>query len=530
MRALPKPIHTRLREERGMALVMALAISMVLSLGAASVVVYTTSNQKSAHRNKATSEAFHLAEAGLSRGLAILSNPSNNSLLTNTATPLLPGSGSPTVDTSYGTGRTVKWYGTFTQTGFAGGYWRVVGIGEVTSPTVPGGIVKRQVRALVPVSPASKQDNSTDSWSYIYAKHTGSECDMTFTNNSDINASIYAAGNFCLVNPTSLSGPASATAPQVKLYVKGYLKKSKQVNIGSSAQPLSVVGLQNGCYDDYSFSTNLGTYYPAASCGSARKIYPTASSTVPNVIAPTADFAAWYPWASPGPNSPCITGSNAPPFDDDVVDPSNPLASKDNGLTSVVDLAPTTSYTCQTATGELSWNASTGKLTIDGTVYIDGSAKVEGKVVDYDGYGALYLSGTFLVKNAWLCGKVLSGACDTMGWLNQGDDRDVLVVSAEQQGLGGSTPQSQVPAGDSIQIGSAEFQGALYGRFAVEMSQSSKMQGPVVSDTTIFNQTGGSPFPVLAKVPFGTPGNPIVTFELSAPLNELECGTVSTPC
>jgi hypothetical protein len=62
------------------------------------------------------------------------------------------------------------------------------------------------------------------------------------------------------------------------------------------------------------------------------------------------------------------------------------------------------------------------------------------------------------------------------------------------------------------------------------MSQSSKMQGPVVSDTTIFNQTGGSPFPVLAKVPFGTPGNPIITFELSAPLNELECGTVSTPC
>jgi hypothetical protein len=530
MRALPRLIPSRFRDERGMALVMALAISMVLSLGAASLVVYTTSNQKSAHRNKATSEAFNLAEAGLGRALAILANPANNSQVTNTVTPLLPGSSSPTVDSSYGTGRTVKWYGSYTQTSFAGGYWKVVGIGQVTSPSAPGGLVTRQVRAFVAVSPETKQDNVTDAWSYIYAKHTGSQCDMTFTNNSDVNASIYAAGNFCLQTPTSISGPASGTAPQVRLYVQGYLKKAKQVSVGTNPQPLTVVGLANGCYDDYNFSNNTGSQYNTNACNSARKIYPNATSTVPNIPAPVADFAGWYPWASPGPNNPCTTAVNAPAFDDDVVNPTNVLASRDNGLTTVFDLTPATSYTCKTAIGELSWNASTGKLTVNGTIYIDGSAAVQGKIVDYDGVASIYLSGTFLVKNAWLCGRVSGGACDETAWLNDGDNRDILVVAAEEKGLGGSTPQSQVAAGDSIQVASSQFQGALYGKYAVEMSQASRMQGPIISDTTIFNQTGGSPFPVLAKVPFGTPGNPITKYILSSALNQLECGTTSTPC
>src|SRR5207244_6517260 len=52
---------------------------------------------------------------------------------------------------------------------------------------------------------------------------------------------------------------------------------------------------------------------------------------------------------------------------------------------------------------DLSWDATARVLTVNGTVFIDGSAKVaNGLVNSYKGVGSLYLSGTLLLKGSKL--------------------------------------------------------------------------------------------------------------------------------
>ena len=499
-------------------MIIALGIMMVFGILGGTLVLYSTSNEKSSHRSEATLEAFQLAEAGMGQALSILANPANNASLISQS--LLPSTeATATVDTSLGGGRTSSWYAVFTQTGIAGGSWKVVGIGQVPSPSAPGQTVVRRVHAYVSAGASNSQPLSNDAWHFIYAKRTGdpSGCDMTITNNSNVNSSIYVVGNFCIQNPSSILGPQTATSPAVFLYVEGRLNKDKQVTVGSSPKPLTAVGLVGGCKNN---SDGSGALFQP--CTNTQKVFPDSTTTFTKVIAPTADFAGWYPWAKPGPKFPCSTSTGTPPVFD-----NEPLATatKNNSIPTVVDLTPpATAYSCvmSDGSGSITWNPATKKLTVSGTMYIDGSVTSTSSPVDYDGSAALYVSGTFLVKNASLCAIVSGSGCDTAAW-SVAANPDILLVSAEQKGTGGASPQDQVAAGDSIEIKTSQFQGALYGVYNVEMDTSSQMQGPIVSDSTIVSQTGGSPFPIFVNVPFGTPGNPIVNFTLYTPLNEQEC-------
>ena len=81
--------------------------------------------------------------------------------------------------------------------------------------------------------------------------------------------------------------------------------------------------------------------------------------------------------------------------------------------------------------GLIAWNATTKTLTVSGTVYIDGSAKVSNSSVNsYNGYGVIYLSGTFRVTGT-MCAAILSGACNFSGW---NPDKDLLMIVANGNG------------------------------------------------------------------------------------------------
>jgi len=89
------------------------------------------------------------------------------------------------------------------------------------------------------------------------------------------------------------------------------------------------------------------------------------------------------------------------------------------GSAGTFNLTPASSYTCQTAAGELSWNATTKTLTVHGTVFIDGSVYVNnGFINTYTGQATLYVSGSVLLKNSTLCAQlnVAKTACDTVDW------------------------------------------------------------------------------------------------------------------
>jgi hypothetical protein len=189
------------------------------------------------------------------------------------------------------------------------------------------------------------------------------------------------------------------------------------------------------------------------------------------------DWDGWYRNASPGPYFACHTQSGtAPVFDNDQGSPVSPDPSKRNAsVPGSFNLTPGTSYSCQTAGGELSWNASTRVLTMRGTTFIDGNAQVQnGALNTYQSQGSLYLSGTLLVKNSKLCAHVAAGSCDSTGW-----DPNTTMLVVVANGPGGI----QVPAGDSVQLVSSTFQGALYGTNAVEIDTTSQAIGPIIGST-----------------------------------------------
>src|SRR4029077_2078210 len=70
----------QLKNEEGMALVLALSILVVLGMLGVVVTSYTTSAQRSASRSSFSVSAYTLAEAGINNAVSVLSKPSNNAI------------------------------------------------------------------------------------------------------------------------------------------------------------------------------------------------------------------------------------------------------------------------------------------------------------------------------------------------------------------------------------------------------------------------------------------------------------------
>lgn len=162
------------------------------------------------------------------------------------------------------------------------------------------------------------------------------------------------------------------------------------------------------------------------------------------------------------------------------------------------------------STGELIWNATTKTLTVNGTFYIDGSAKVSnGAVNSYNGYGTLYLSGTLRITGS-MCAAIVSGACNFASW---NPDKDLFMVVAN--GIGGA----QVNPGDSILMDNNDsWQGGLYGTNAVEFGNNDNVDGPIVGSSIVLsNNLTTNAFPLINVVPVGMPSNKAVYAQPNPP-------------
>ena len=159
-----------------MALVMSVGMIAVLSIVGTTMLVYTTSNARSGVVSKDNERAFSLAEAGLNNAMAVLSLPTNNAL----ESTLLPSTEATASSAPY-EGGTSKWYGTLDR---AAAMWTVTSLGLYDNPTGVGvAQVRRKLVAKVPIIPTNTQTNNNPAWNYIYARATGSTCDVTLNNN-----------------------------------------------------------------------------------------------------------------------------------------------------------------------------------------------------------------------------------------------------------------------------------------------------------------------------------------------------------
>jgi hypothetical protein len=484
-------------DERGIALVMTMGTLLVTSVILVTVIQYSSSAGRGAHKSKADQTAYALAEAGVNNAMAVLANPDNNALNST----LLPSR-----TTAY-EGGSVTWSGSYNP---FNARWTITSVSSVRNPTGPtASPVSRRIVAQVDVIPTLSQPLNSSAWNYIYSRGTGNTCDMTLQQSVAINSPLLVQGNLCLQNSASLlKGP---------ILVGGNVTMTDGNTIGTTTTKVSSAAIGGIC----SKSNPQPASQSPCTGGAAVHIYADAVfSNPPAIPPPNVDWNAWYANANPGPYYPCTTTTGTPPaFEsgDQGVLPNVDLTKRNNSIVSVVDLTPASSYSCHTVGGDLTWNAITKVLSVNGTMYIDGSAKIEnGAVNSYTGFATIYLSGTLLIKNSSMCAEIANGACSTSNWTS--NSRMLVFVAGGNGSNAGA--QGQTGSGNGILLNSARFQGALYATAGIDIATTSNSDGPLDGAPVKVGQTVNSTWPAFTVVPAGMPGNPVAYAEPQAPVYE----------
>lgn len=466
-----------LGDERGMALPMALGVTMVLSALAAGIFAYVTTNQGAAKRVHADQRSYGLAEAGLSSAFSVLknaSNPYSASSVPASATAA-PVSGA-------------EYWGSL-----SGTTWTLYGRGTVANPTGPGAAnVVRTVSMQAQITTTTTGD--TRPYDYFFVDQpTG--C-FTMGNTVTMEVPLYVRGDLCLQNNSLVSSPAVHVLGNVNV-------NSPQASVGTSASPIPDFSISGNCY-------RSGALTPCSSSATSRVWAGAYGTTPPNITKPTVDLPYWYANANLGPLSPCSSGSFPSGFDND-------------GLLNVsrgnVDLTPASSYNCVktdlsgNVVGQITWvpganPSKPGKLTIKGVIFIDGNLTWSNlSLIEYDGRGTIYASGTLSIQNqADLCGV---DDCD--------DDWDPSVdflsfVVGSMQSTGGTAPLSG-DVGNKV-----TFQGALFLVNDYDQDNNSTIWGPVIArNATVSNSTLFKPLPdALGGLPPGLPADTIAVTTVEA--------------
>ena len=444
-------VRRKLGDERGLALPLALGVTVVLSSLAAAIFTYVTGNQGAAERSTADQRAYGLAEAGLSYAFSTLGNagdPYDAASVPSTTATL--------------SGGAVTYSGTL-----SGTTWTLTGVGTVANPSGPSAAsVVRTVSAQAQVTTSTVPDMRP--WNYLFIDQP-SGC-ITLGNSVTIDMALYIRGDLCLENNSQINSPA--------VHVTGNVYVNNSGQIGSPADPIGEFMAGGTC-------SYAGT---PTTCGPPAQIYADAiGSTPPSITKPTADLPYWYTNADLGPQSSCTTGSFPGGFD------NNP-PTLDVSL-GEVDLTPNSAYDCRRVEGgvevaRLSWTpGSPGNLNIKGAIYIDGHITWSNlNLIQYDGRATIYASGQIRVRNrADICGVA---ACDAT-W----DPRvDLLVFVA------GSLISEITGSDISGDIGNhVNFQGAIFAVNDFEMDQNTTFWGPVITrSASISNSTlmNAPPFPI----------------------------------
>jgi hypothetical protein len=494
-----------LKRQEGITLVMAVGILGCLTLTGATLVYYSSTNARSTEYSMRNASAYDLAEAGIDEMMAVLFKPTNNALNKH----LLGDNGNGTITKTlheFENG-TVEWWGTLDE---ATATWSITSIGRIRNPSGNISDVQRTLTAKVPVTPVTTQPLNNPAWNYVYSTRvTGGECDMTIGNTVELKTRVYVAGNLCLENQGKILG-----SPNVSVIVHGDVKmKTQQTQIGAQTAQVAEAHIDDGC-TWFNNPMHDPCRYGAGSAGKDNLWAGVITSAPQPLPKPVADLEAWYLNASPGPYYPCslVHTGTTPTFDNDQGSATSPDPTKRNtSVPGVFNLTPSTSYSCKTAGGELSWNASTKVLTVNGTIFIDGYAEVEnGATNRYVGQASIYLSGSLLIKNSKLCGGVSGTSCDFTSW-----NPNSQMLTFVTNGQGG---QTDVSSGIGIEIKSAEFQGALYATYKVQLDTSSKADGPMVGEEVVLGQSiDTDDFPTIITVPTGMPGNPTVYAQPNPP-------------
>jgi hypothetical protein len=549
---------------------MVMGILVVLTISGTTMMVYSSQNTRSSARSKVDETSFSLSEAALNNAMAVLSNPSNNALDPDVLPSSLATASSMPYENGtakwYGTLDRANAVWTVTGLGVYGS--PTSGSAQVTrkltarvpvTPTYTQPLNNPVWNYLYAGHTGSTCDqtlnNNISGNSRMYV--AGNLC---LSPNVQLGQSVVIVGSNLDVANNAAVGANTNMGTRVESYVGGncrygtgswvtcsgnqdvnhvYSKLSNGTTIGVNHTP-PVVPPPTADYATWYENAIPG---PSQTCTTSSGTPPMFDNNYPsrdNSVGTIFDLTpatSYMCRVGPGAESTLtgaltagqttVTVASASGFptsqfhiriDDEVMTVTGGFGTTTWTVTRAAnDTTAKTHVNGQTVinndaapTGEITWNATTKTLFVQGTVFIDGSAKIgNGSVNTYNGQAALYLSGTFRGTGS-LCAASSGSSCDFTTW---DPNKELLTIIAN--GNGGSN----VNPGDSIQFdNNLYFEGALYATNAIEFGNNMSVGGPVVgSQILLSNNLMTFNFPMVTTVPVGMPSNEAVYAQPNPP-------------
>jgi len=564
---------SRLRQQTGSALVMSIGMLAVLTIAGTTMVAYTSSNARSASLSKTNELAFSLAETGLNNAIAVLSNPSNDALEQSTLPSTEATASTVAYEGGtakwYGifdpsknrwTVTAIGLYNNPTGSGVAQVRRQLTAQVPVT-PVYDKSLDNPIWNYLYAGHTGSTCDqslsNNISGTSRMYI--AGNLC--LSPNVQLAQSKVIVGGNLDVSNNAAV-GANTSLSTRVETYVGGNCRYSvgswgacsgdqDARRIYSKLSDGTTVAVNHTVTPVDPPTADFAQWYehanpgPSQNCTTASGPTPTFDTNYPTREAvggsvPTSfdltPATSYICRVGPGASTTLTAAINATQtsvtvasatgfpssqfkirIDDEVMTVTGGYGTTTWTVTRAVSSTTAASHVASqtvlwddaTPSGELSWNATTKSLTVKGTIFIDGSARVSnGALNTYNGQATLYLSGTFRATGS-LCATVSGSTCNVAGW---NPNSEMLTIVANGNG-------GQVNAGDSIQIDNNYwYQGALFATNIVEFGNNVNVDGPIVgSQILLSNNLTTNSFPIIDTVPAGMPANRKVYAQLNPP-------------
>lgn len=376
----------RLRQEDGFALVIALGITVVLTIFVASMIGYTSASSRNSDVSGSRLDARGVAESGIAAAASVINTAADASVPTILGcTQSGQNSVLPCTDLVFSVSSgTARVHGLYTQGAGNTATWTITSTGSVRNPTGAADL-SQSMTANVTIT-GGGQTNNISVWNYVYAtapQGSGCEVDLTGTN-VVVDVPLFVTGDLCMSGTNSMIVENTAYGGQpVDVRVLGTLKYTgSNATVGTSTTKLTSGLVQGGCIT----SSNPTPH----TCTTADKWYVKSTDSPLVATPPTVDFPYWYANANPGPKHPCDVSMTPSPvlaaskFDSDTTM---------NGTTPSFDITGST-YNCVTPTGSISYNTSTKILNVSGTIFFDGNITSSSSSSMYHGKATIYVNGT----------------------------------------------------------------------------------------------------------------------------------------
>jgi len=517
----------RLRsDERGIALLMALGILIVLGIVVSATVSYTTSNTRAMAASGGRLDAKRTAESGLNEAYSILAqeahaggNPVAANLLgcsgasgpTDTTGPSNCSAPTPKLFCPYSTSCTAGsagsasvygyYSGTNTQT-FLGytvpaSTWLLVGTGYGNDPAI-GGVTAHTIYAEVNASGVTSGSVAAV-WNHVFltAPLVPNVCQTNFSgNNMIVDVPLYILGNLCLTGSNTL---VKEVGQPVDLEVGGKLVLSGSgTSVGvSSSTPITSGVVVGGC-TTVSVSSSTSPCTPAS-----YRYWVTSPDTFNSQVAPSqtaSDIQNDYNTFDPGPKHACQAGTTPPPLAASVFD--NNTTYDDSAAS--FELTPSSSYSCisqnGSSVGQLTWNNSTKTLTINGSIFIDGPMTISQSAY-YVGTAIIEVAGaiTFNNNGTSVCA---TSPCNTSlsAWQGSSGNNSMLTLA----------PLISNATAVTFTANGQVFQGSMWTQTSSGIAfigNNITVEGPMSIGNLSVNMNNASlkPLPVIKNMPVGAP-------------------------